>query len=54
MTVTNGFDKLYSVTLDEEYLESHRKKTGIEGTWHSFFTLMKQAIDHKNLNLVHT
>lgn len=51
MIVTNGLDKLYKVKLDQEYLQEHRDKTGIEGSWISYMTLMKQALEQKNLNM---
>ena len=51
LTVTNGLDKLYQVDLDQDYLERHRLRTGIEGTWKSYFTLLKQALDNKFLSL---
>ena len=51
LIVTNGLEKLYMVELTYEYMESHRQRTGIEGTWQSFFTLLKQAFDLKNINL---
>ncbi|CDW80250.1 UNKNOWN [Stylonychia lemnae] len=49
--LTNGFDRLFKVDLSLEYLEQHREKTGIEGSWHSFFNLFKQALDSKSVSL---
>ena len=38
--------------MDQEYLDAHRAKTGIEGSWKSYFTLLKQALDTKSLTLI--
>ena len=42
---------MYLVTLDQAFLENHKKQTGIEGSWSSYFDLLKQALDQKSLSL---
>ena len=49
LTLTNGLDKMYQVALDKAYLDQHRERTGIEGTWLSYMTLLKQAFEQKAL-----
>lgn len=34
-----------------EFMNKHRERTGIEGTWESFFTLLKSAIETKSISL---
>ena len=49
MIVTNGLDRLFKVPLDIKILDNHRLKTGIEGTWTAYFSLLRQALDTKSL-----
>lgn len=51
LTLTNGMDSMYRVQLDQKFMEEHKKKTGIEGTWPSYFELFKSALDLKNIGL---
>ena len=51
LTVTNGLDKMYQVTLDQAFLEAHREQINIEGSWCSYFDLLRQALDLKSLSL---
>ena len=37
--------------LTENYLDEHKKDTGIEGSWASFFELFKQALDSQSIQL---
>ena len=32
-------------------MDKHRKETGIEGSWSSYFELLKQALDNKSIGL---
>jgi len=45
LIVTNGFDKLYRVLLKYAFMDSHRTKVGIEGTWQAYFDLFKEALN---------
>eukprot|EP00347_Sterkiella_histriomuscorum_P020346 403338161 len=51
LIVTNGMDKLYKLPLIHEFMQQHRERTGIEGTWESFFVLFKNALEQKSLSL---
>jgi hypothetical protein len=35
--------------LNESLLNKHREKTGIEGTWQAYFSMLNQALDTKSL-----
>jgi hypothetical protein len=37
--------------IDEGYLDKHRLKTGIEGSWSSYFMLLKSAFESNSLSL---
>ena len=47
----NGPDKMFRIPLTQELMQDHRDNTGIEGTWTSYFQLLKQALDLKSLTL---
>jgi hypothetical protein len=32
---------MYRILLDQKFLEAHKKKIGIEGSWESYFDLLK-------------
>jgi hypothetical protein len=49
VTVTDGFDNFYQLVLTEDFLDEHKKDTGIEGSWSSFFELFKQALDSQSI-----
>lgn len=51
LTVTNGLDVMYRVVLDQTYMEEHRRQTGIEGSWTSYFELLRQALDNQSIGL---
>ena len=51
LTVTNGLDKMFRVVLDQKFLSSHKETTGIEGSWSSYFELLKSALDKNNVGL---
>lgn len=38
--------------MDEKFLNKHRSKMGIEGSWNSYFTLLKDAFEKKNIVLI--
>ena len=44
MIVTNGFDKLFKVPFSFEYVQFHRLKLGITGSWQAYFELLCDAI----------
>lgn len=41
LSVTDGHQCLYRVILSEEMLKKHKEATGIEGSWQSYFELLK-------------
>ena len=43
LLLTNGFDKMHALPLTYEYMQSHREKNRIEGTWEAYFDLLKLA-----------
>lgn len=43
LVVTNGFDKLFRVPLDYEYVQMHREKLCITGSWQAYFELLCDA-----------
>ena len=51
LTLTNGLDKLFQIKVDHDVLQTHRKKTGIEGSWQSYFSLFCQAVETKSVTL---
>ena len=36
----NGFDKLFKVPLDYDYVQTHREKLCITGSWQAYFELL--------------
>jgi hypothetical protein len=47
MIVTNGFDKLFKVPFNFDYVQSHRLKLGISGSWQAYFELLCDAIKNE-------
>lgn len=43
LVVTNGFDKLFKVPFDYDYVQTHREKLGITGSWQAYFELLCDA-----------
>jgi len=41
VTVTNGYDKMYTLKLSYDFMKDHRHALGIEGTWKAYFDLLK-------------
>ena len=38
--------------MTEDFLEKHRQKTGIEGTWRAFFSILKEALDQRQIQIL--
>ena len=43
---------MYRISLDQKFLEAHKKKIGIEGNWESYFDLFKLALDKNGVSLL--
>lgn len=43
LIVTNGFDRLFRVPLTYAFIEGHRRKLGITGSWQAYFELLCEA-----------
>ena len=51
LCVTNGLDRLFMLPMDLHEMNKHRQKTGIEGSWQAYFSLLRQALDTSSLTL---
>ena len=50
LTITEGLEKMYELKLSYAYLENHRKKVGIQGSWEAYFELFKSALKSVEVN----
>lgn len=42
---------MYEIGLSYAYLENHRKKVGIQGSWEAYFELFKSALSNVEVNI---